>query len=67
MCASRAQRILTAIMLGLILFFFTSGNIMIAAILQTFVIVMMLVWAITDFCPSIWFFRKILPPCSWEK
>lgn len=79
MCATRMQRLLTAIMLGIILYFFTlaaadfqvglseSSNFMIAISLQAFVIVMMLSWAITNFCPSIWIFKKIFPPCEWEK
>lgn len=79
MCAARMQRILTAIMLGLILYFFAMGaadfqaglkestNFTIAVVLQSFVILMMLVWAVTNFCPSTWFFGKILPPCEWEK
>jgi hypothetical protein len=67
MCVSRIQRIMTAIVLGLILYFFTSGSIMIAAFLQVFVIIMMLVWAITNFCPSIWLLKKIFPPCEWDK
>jgi hypothetical protein len=73
------QRALTAIMLGLILYFFAVGaqdfqsglkvsvNFQIAVGLQIFVILMMLVWAVTNFCPSTWFFNKILPPCDWDK
>jgi len=79
MCASRMQRLLTAIMLGIIMYFFTmsavdfqsgmseSNNFMIAVVLQSFVILMMLVWAVTNFCPSMWFLKKILPPCEWDK
>ena len=67
MCVSRLQRIMTAIVLGLVLYFFTSGNITIAAILQVFVIIMMLIWAVTNFCPSTWILKKIFPPCSWDK
>jgi len=79
MCASRMQRILTAIMLGLILYFFATGaqdfqagmkestNFMIATVLQIFVIIMMLIWAVTNFCPSTWMMSKIFPPCEWEK
>jgi len=78
MCASRMQRLLTAIMLGFILYFFSmaavdfqngikeSTNFMIATGLQVFVIVMLVIWAVTNFCPSIWFFKKILPPCPWD-
>lgn len=79
MCASRMQRLLTAIMLGLILYFFAvaaqdfqagmsdSMNFQIAVILQVFVILMMLIWALTNFCPSTWVMSKIFPPCDWEK
>ena len=79
MCAARMQRIITAIMLGVILYFFAVGaqdfqagatessNFMIATVLQTFVIVMMLVWATTNFCPSTWMMSKVFPPCDWEK
>ncbi len=79
MCAERMQRILTAIMLGIILYFFAMGGhdfqegvkqssyFTIAVVLQIFVILMLLVWAFTNFCPSIWFFKKIFPPCEWEK
>jgi hypothetical protein len=79
MCASRIQRLLTAVVLGIILYFFAvatidfqegakeSVNFMIATGLQTFVIIMMVVWAITNFCPSSWIIEKIFPPCEWEK
>jgi sulfite exporter TauE/SafE len=79
MCASRMQRILTAIMLGLILYYFgasaqdfqagmrESQNFKIAFVLQFFVIVMMIIWAVTNFCPSTWMMNKIFPPCDWEK
>jgi len=79
MCAERMQRILTAIMLGIILYFFAMGGydfqsglkqstyFTIAVVLQTFVIVMMLIWAFTNFCPSLWFFNKVFGPCEWNK
>ena len=67
MCAERMQRILTAIMLTIILILGAKGYTTAFVVLQLFVIVMMLIWAFTNFCPSIWFFKKILPPCKWEK
>ncbi len=67
MCAERMQRILTAIVLGLILLLWAQGYTKAFVVLQTFVIVMMLVWAFTNFCPSLWFFQKIFPPCKWGK
>ena len=79
MCAARMQRILTALMLGIILYFFAMGahdfqtglkesfHFQVAVVLQIFVIIMMLVWAFTNFCPSTWLMKKIFPPCDWEK
>ncbi len=79
MCASRIQRLLTAIMLGIILYFFAtavqdfqagmteSTNFMIAVSLQIFVIIMMIIWAVTNFCPSSWMMNQVFPPCDWEK
>jgi hypothetical protein len=79
MCAARMQRILTALMLGIILYFFAMGaqdfqsglkesfHFQVAVVLQIFVIIMMLIWAITNFCPSTWLMNKIFPPCDWGK
>ncbi len=79
MCAARMQRIITALMLGIILYFFAMGvhdfqsglkesfHFQIAVILQIFVIIMMMIWAFTNFCPSSWLMGKIFPPCKWEK
>ncbi len=73
MCYQRMQRILTAIVLGITLLFFALGAsgdktmFQIAVVLQSFVIFMLLVWAFTNFCPSIWFFKKIFPPCPWKE
>jgi lipopolysaccharide export LptBFGC system permease protein LptF len=66
MCAERMQRVLMAIVLGVILYFFGMGMMQVAVVLQTLVIVMILVWAVTNFCPSLWIFKKIFPPCKWE-
>jgi|GEM_PF-317808 len=79
MCAARMQRLLTSMMLGLTLYFFlaaaadfqaglaASTNFIVALSLQGFVIFMMTVWAVTNFCPSSWMMGKLLPPCSWER
>ncbi len=66
MCVERLQRIMMAIMLSLIVVLFFSGFIKVAVVLQAIVIAMLLIWAITNFCPSIWVLRKIVPPCQWE-
>lgn len=79
MCVARIQRLMMAIVLGFALYFFTVGigeisagaqqstSIMIAVILQSFVIFMILLWAFTNFCPSIWLLKKVFPLCEWEK
>jgi len=73
MCAERVQRILTAIMLGIALMFLMQGAagnalyLQIGVALQAFIIVMMLIWAFTNFCPSLWFFNRVFGPCNWDK
>ena len=78
MCAEKIQRILTALLLGIILYFFATGtvelqagavssfNFQIALILQLFVIIMILVRAFTNICPSLTALRKAFPPCDWK-
>jgi hypothetical protein len=67
MCAERMQRILMAIVLSVIACLFYSGVTTVALILQSFVILMILVWAFTNFCPSIWIFEKLFGKCDWDK
>ncbi|NWF67373.1 MAG: phosphoribosylaminoimidazole synthetase [Campylobacterales bacterium] len=63
MCAEKIQRILMAIVLTLALYFMSIGSV-IGFILQVFVIVMVIIWAFTDFCPSLWFFGKTFGKCK---
>jgi len=58
---------MTAFMLGLILLLALSGYTSIAIVLQVFVMSMMILWALTDFCPSIFILKKFFPSCEWEK
>ena len=79
MCAQKIQGILTALLLGIILYFFATGtaelkagaessfNFQVALIVQLFVIIMILVRAFTNFCPSLLALKKAFPPCDWEK
>ncbi|MDA3947334.1 MAG: phosphoribosylaminoimidazole synthetase [Helicobacteraceae bacterium] len=60
MHSHRLQRLLTGTMLSLIWALFYRGELMIAFSLLAFVITMILTWAIFDFCPSLWFFKKVL-------
>lgn len=63
MCAEKIQRFLMAIVLTVSLVLFTSGHIQFGVILQTFVIIMVAVWAFIDFCPSLWVFKKVFGKC----
>ncbi len=73
MCGDKAQRILMAIVLGFIMYLFAMGAqgnatmFKIAVVLQTFVIIMLLIFAFTNFCPSLWFFNKIFGKCKWDE
>lgn len=64
MCAERIQRFLMAIVLTISMVLFTMGLTPYAVILQTFVIVMVVMWALADFCPSLWVLTKIFGSCS---
>ncbi|MDX1294677.1 MAG: phosphoribosylaminoimidazole synthetase [Sulfurimonadaceae bacterium] len=63
MCAEKVQRFLMGIVLTVCMVLFVQGEIQIAVILQTFVILMVIIWAFTDFCPSLWIFKKIFGSC----
>lgn len=60
MQSHRFQRLLTGTMLSLIWTLFYVGESAIAFGLLAFVIAMIFTWAIFDFCPSLWFFQKVL-------
>lgn len=63
MCAERLQRFLMAIVLCVAFYFMSIGSV-IGMVLQLFVIAMIIVWAATDFCPSLWIFGKIFGHCK---
>jgi Na+/alanine symporter len=63
MCAEKIQRFLMGIVLTICMVLFVQGMTQIAVILQTFVILMVIIWAFTDFCPSLWVFDKIFGSC----
>ena len=67
MCVSRIQRLMTAFMLGLVLALYFLGYTSVALGLQIFIIAMLILWGVTNFCPSIWVLKKIFPPCEWDK
>jgi multisubunit Na+/H+ antiporter MnhE subunit len=63
MCAEKIQRFLMAIVLTISMVLFSQGLSLYGMILQGFVITMIIVWAIKDFCPSLWIFSKLFGKC----
>ena len=63
MCADRLHRIVIAIILGIIMGMAGAGMAQLAFISQLFVMIMLFIWAFTNFCPSLYILRKVLPPC----
>ena len=60
MLSEKLQRTMMAFMMSLSLALFYTGSSQIASALLGFIIIMTIAWAITDFCPSIWLFSKLL-------
>ncbi|MEN8147787.1 MAG: phosphoribosylaminoimidazole synthetase [Campylobacterota bacterium] len=60
MHSHRLQRLLTGTMLSFIWALFYLGESTVAFSLLAFVVAMIFIWAIFDFCPSLWFFQKVL-------
>jgi len=67
MCAEKAHRILIAIFLGFVMMFAGMQMIKLAFLLQLFIMIMLLIWAFTDFCPSLYALKKVLPSCYSDK
>lgn len=66
MCASRIQRGMMAIVLTISLYLMKFQpelmfmDILIGELVMLFVIAMIAVWAVFDFCPSLWFLGKFM-------
>ena len=67
MCAERVQRMIIAIVLGLVMGTAGSGMIQIAFLLQFAVMILLLIGAFTGFCPSLLILKQILPSCDAKK
>lgn len=63
MCAERIQRFLMAMVLTGTMVLFMTGYAQIAVILQSFIVVIIVIWALADFCPSLWAFKKLFGSC----
>ena len=67
MCAERMQRIVQAVLLGLIMGL-AGSKMFAAAFVITFGMMMMLFIAgVTGFCPGLMILKKIFPPCECEE
>lgn len=64
MCVERIQRLMMAAFLVVIFYCVSAGLTTVSLVLIAFMFVMLVVWAIADFCPSIWMLRKFLPSCK---
>lgn len=62
-CAEKLQRLLLAVVLGIAYGLMSMGSVY-GSVLLGFVIAMIVLWAITDFCPSIWLFSKLFGHCK---
>jgi len=67
MCAERLHRIVVAIILGFVMGMAGAGMLKMAFLTQLFVMVMLIIWALTDFCPSLYLLKKIIPSCYETK
>lgn len=64
MCAEKIQRFLMAIVLTLSMILTAYGYTQYGLVIQGFVVLMIIVWAIKDFCPSLWIFNKLFGSCT---
>lgn len=67
MCAEKIQRFLMGMVLTFTMVLFALGETGYGVILQTFIIAMVLLWAFTDFCPSLWIFEKLFGACKTQE
>jgi hypothetical protein len=67
LCAERMQRIVQAIVLGLIMGLAGAQMFKIAFIITFAMMVMLFTAGITGFCPGLIILKKIFPPCECEE
>jgi len=60
MLSERIQRTMMGTMLLIILYLYNTNEIIIANILLVAVASLVFIWAIFDFCPSLWSLKKVL-------
>ncbi len=66
-CAERMQRIIQAIILGLILGLAGMKMLKAAFLVMVAMMLMLLIAGVTGFCPGLMVLKKIFPPCECEE
>ena len=66
MLSERIQRVMMGSLLTIILYLFNIQEVMIASYLLSGVIFLIVVWAIFDFCPSLWVLKKVFKENTFE-
>lgn len=59
MLSEKIQRTMMAFMLSMVWVLYYTGSPEVASVILGFVIIMILAWAVTDFCPSLWFLSRL--------
>lgn len=67
MCVERVHRLMMVTLLAVSLLLFFAGYEIFTFAIQCFMLVMMTIWAIFDFCPAVKILSKFLKPCSEKK
>lgn len=67
MCIERVHRLMMATLLTISLLLFFAGYEIFTFAIICFIIFMLTVWAIFDFCPAIKILSKFLKPCDKNK
>ncbi len=66
-CVERIQRLMMAIFIIASIGVLHGYDFYIGTYMLLFMAVMLAVWAVTNFCPSIWMLSKFLPKCKFSK
>ena len=67
LCAERMQRVIQAIILGLIMGLAGAQMFKVAFIVTFAMMVTLFIAGITGFCPGLMILKKIFPPCECEE
>jgi hypothetical protein len=66
MCIERVHRLMMATLIAISLLLFFAGYEVFTFAILCFMIVMLSVWAIFDFCPALKILSKFIKPCDKE-